>query len=138
MITDNQVTSLSNETIQNWVLHLWFEANDDDVEPNYCYMAINDQPGRSIIQQVKSMISDNKFDLFVCEPYLTQIQSDMIVIHKSYESTIKVSEKLDSELTRLRLSFEDRKLKIESAERELLMAKDECIILNEKCAISIS
>ena len=49
------------------------EDEEDDVEPNYCYMATNNPPGRSVVQQVKSMISDNNFDLTLCEPYLTQI-----------------------------------------------------------------
>ena len=84
------------------------------------------------------MIHENNFDLYVCEPYLTQIELDMIVILKVYESIIDMSEKLDNELTRLRLHFENRKVKIESLERELVIAKDECIILNDKCSISIS
>ena len=78
------------------------------------------------------MITENNFDLSVCEPYLTHIQSHMIVIHKAYESAIKVSEKLDSELTRLRLLFEDRKLKIELLESKRLMSNDECITLKDK------
>lgn len=44
---------------------------DEDVGPNYCYMAPNDTSGRSIIQQVKSMIIENYFDLSIFEPYLT-------------------------------------------------------------------
>lgn len=50
------------------------KSNDEDVEPNYCYIATNDPPGRNIIQQVKSMITKNNFYLSVCEPYLTQIE----------------------------------------------------------------
>ena len=78
------------------------------------------------------MISDNNFDLYLCEPYLTQIQTDMSTIYKAYESAIDVSEK-ECELNRLRLCFEDKKLKIESLERELVMSNDECIILKDKC-----
>lgn len=62
----------------------------------------------------------------------------MTIIYKAYDSALEVGEKLDNELTRLRLWFEDRKLKIESLEWELLMAKDKCIILNDKREISIS
>lgn len=47
------------------------EADDEIVKPHYCYMATNNPPGRSIIQHVKYMITDNKFYLYVCEPYLT-------------------------------------------------------------------
>lgn len=54
----------------------------------------------------------NKFDFFVCETYLTQIELDMIVILKVNKSSIDDSEKLENELTRLRLDFEDCKLKI--------------------------
>mgnify|MGYP001545747934 FL=1 len=84
------------------------------------------------------MISDNNFDLTLCEPYLTQIQTDMNTIYKAYESTIEASEKKDCELSRLRLRFEDKKLKIESLEHELVMSKDECIILKDKCEITYS
>lgn len=52
-------------------------GSEVDDQPNYCYMETNDPPGRSIIQQVKSTITINNFDLFVSEPYLTQIQSDI-------------------------------------------------------------
>lgn len=58
------------------------------------------------------MISENKFDLSVCETYLIIIESDMIIILKAFESTIDDSEKLNSELTRFRLRFEEHKLKI--------------------------
>ena len=47
-------------------------------------------------------------------------------------------EKLNNELTKLRLHFEDRKLKIESLAHELVIARDECIILNDKCVIYVS
>ena len=56
------------------------------------------------------MITDNNFDSNVCKPYLTQIPSDMTVIDGAYESTIEVSENLDSELTYLRLLFEYHRL----------------------------
>ncbi|XP_052621758.1 uncharacterized protein LOC128127334 [Lactuca sativa] len=108
------------------------ENEEDHDEPNYCYMATNDPPGRSIVQQVKSMIYDNNFDLTLCEPYLNQIQTDMNIIYKAYESAIEASENKDCELSRLRLRFEDKKLKIESLEHELVMSKDECIILQDK------
>ena len=72
----------------------------------------------------------------LCEPYLTQIQIDMNTIYKAFESAINVSEKKECELNRLRLRFEDKKLKIESLERELVMSKDECIILKDKCEIN--
>ena len=62
------------------------EVDDECVERNYCYMATCEPPGRSIIQYVKFMIIDNNFDLSVCEPYLTQIQSYITVIHKAYDS----------------------------------------------------
>ena len=77
--------------------------DDEDAEPHYCYMASNNPPGRSIIPQVRSMITDNNFDLSVCELYLNQIQLDVTIIYKAYESSVEVSVKLDSELTRLRL-----------------------------------
>lgn len=63
------------------------------------------------------MIFESDFDLSVCEPYLTQTELDMTVIIKAYDSATDVSEKLDSELTRLRLHSEDHKLKIDSLER---------------------
>ena len=87
------------------------EDEDDVAEPHDWYMETNDPLGRSIVQQVKSMISDNNFDLSPYEPYLTQIQTDMNTIYKAYESTIDVSEKKECELNRLRLRFEDKKLK---------------------------
>lgn len=62
----------------------------------------------------------------------------MKAIIKALESRIDVSEKLDRELARLRLNFEDFKRKIESLERELVIAKDEFIILNGKCVILVS
>lgn len=58
----------------------------------------------------------------------------MKAIIKALESRIDVSEKLDRELARLRLNFEDFKRKIESLERELVIDNEECIILNDKCA----
>ena len=48
------------------------------------------------------------------------------------------SEKLDSELTRLRSHFVDLMLKIESLERELVMSKDECVIFKDKCESMLS
>ena len=84
------------------------------------------------------MITDNNFDLSLCEPYLTQIITYMSTIYQAYDSAIEASEKKDSELNRLRLRFEDKKLKIESLEHELVMSKDECIILKEKCEITYS
>lgn len=62
----------------------------------------------------------------------------MKVIHKAYESVPEVSEKLNSELTRLILLSDDRKIKIDSLEIELIMVKVECIILNDKCGILVS
>ena len=62
----------------------------------------------------------------------------MNTIYKAYESAIEASEKKDCELNRLRLHFEDKKLKIESLEHELVMSKDECIILKDKCEITYS
>ena len=56
------------------------------------------------------MISDNNFDLSICEPYLTQIQTDMSTIYKAYESAIDASEKKECELYRLKLRFEDKKI----------------------------
>ena len=41
-------------------------------------------------------------------------------------------------MSRLRLHFKDKKLKIESLERELVMSQDECIILKDKCEITYS
>ena len=55
----------------------------------------------------------------------------MTIIFKACDSSIEVSEKLESELTRLRLRFEYRKFKIELQERELVMSQDECIILKK-------
>ena len=101
-------------------------------------MATNDPPGRSIIQQVQCLITENNFDLSICKPHLTQIQSDMNFIYKAYESVVEASEKKDIKLNRLRLRFEDMKLKIESLEGELVMSKDKCIILKEKCEITYS
>ena len=62
----------------------------------------------------------------------------MDTIYKAYESAIEASEKKDCELNRLRILFEVRKLKIESLEHELVMSKDECIVLKDKCEISYS
>ena len=59
------------------------EDENEDAEPNYCQMATNDPTGRNIIQQVKLMITENDFDLSMCEPYLTQIEYDMIIILKA-------------------------------------------------------
>lgn len=101
-------------------------------------METNDPPCKNIIQHVKSMITESNFNLTVYELYLSQIKLDMTGILKAYESSIDVSEKMDSELTRFRLCFEDFKLKIESLESEFVKAKHECIILNEKCDISVS
>lgn len=56
------------------------ELDDEDVQPNYYYIATNNPPVRSIIQQVKSLITDINFDSFVFEPYLTLMQLDVIVI----------------------------------------------------------
>lgn len=97
-----------------------WEVDDDNAEPHYYYIAINDPRGRTTIQQVESIITDNKFYLSIYGPYVTQIPLDMIVIHKSYESSIEVGEKLDSDLTHLRLRFENRMLKIQSLNRENL------------------
>lgn len=62
----------------------------------------------------------------------------MTIILKAYDSAINMNEKLDSKLTILRLRFKDCKLKIESLEHELVIAKVEYVILNEKCVISVS
>jgi len=62
------------------------------------------------------MITDNKFGLFVCEPYETYLQSDMMVIYKAYEFALEDSKKLDSMLTRNRLRFDNHKLNIELLE----------------------
>ena len=83
------------------------------------------------------MISDNNFDLTLCEPYLTQIQTDINTIYRAYKSSIEASEKKESELIRLRLCFKDKKLKIESLERELVMSQDECIMLKDNVRSSI-
>lgn len=58
------------------------------------------------------MIYKNNFDTSICESYLPKIESDMIVFLKAYESNIDGSEKLNNELTKLRLRFEDLTLKI--------------------------
>ena len=47
------------------------EGDDEDAEPNVCYMVTNDPLCRSIVQQVRSMVTENDFDLSLCEPYLT-------------------------------------------------------------------
>lgn len=91
-------------------------------------MVTNEPPSGSIIQQIKYMIIKNNFDLSFCEPYVTHIELDMTIILKAYESAIDVNEKLD----RLRLHFKDLKLRLGSSQRGLVIAKDECILLNEK------
>ena len=45
------------------------EDDDEDDKPHYFYMASNNPLGRSIIQQVKSMITDSNFKLSVCKCY---------------------------------------------------------------------
>lgn len=73
------------------------------------------------------MVSENHFDI-TCEPYLTKNKLDMIVFLKSYESAIDGREKMNNELIRIRMRFEDHELKIDSLENELVIAKDEYII----------
>lgn len=100
-------------------------------------MATNDPPQQK--HHPASKIHDHwiySFYLFVSEPYLTKIQSNIIVIHKAYESGIEVSEKMDSEFTRCRLHFEYRKLKIKLLEKELVMLNNEYIILKDKWEIT--
>ena len=73
---------------------IWSSGEEEDfataaLEPHYCYMATNAPGGKSIIEQVKSMISDNNFDLTLCESYLAQIDSDLKEALKSYHSVLK-------------------------------------------------
>lgn len=84
------------------------------------------------------MISKNNFYITVCEPYVTKIQSDMIVVLKAYEISVDDHEKMNNELIRHRMRFEGRKLKIDSLENEIVIAKDEYIILSDKYALSLS
>lgn len=79
-------------------------------------MAANDPPRRSIIQHIWYMISQNNFEVSVCEPYLNKIDSDIIVVLKAYKTAIDDREKINNEFTRLRWCLEDRKLKIDSLE----------------------
>ena len=116
MTTGRNMCLMARQTIEcdegYWSSGSEDEDEDDAAEPNYCYMATNDPPGRSIGQQVTSMITDNNFDMTLCESYLTQIQTDMNTIYRAYESAIEASENKDCELSHLRLRFEDKKSKI--------------------------
>lgn len=49
------------------------EEDNEDAELNFCYMETNDPLGRSILQHVRSMITENNFDLSLCDRYLIQI-----------------------------------------------------------------
>lgn len=62
----------------------------------------------------------------------------MTVILKSYKTVIDDKVKINNEFTRLRLHYEDLKLKIDALENELVIGNDECIILYDKFALSIS
>lgn len=112
---------------------------DDDAEPNYCFMATNNNSsGRSIIEQVRLMISENNFNANLCEPYLTQMTADLSEALKAYRTAVEDREEIHLELTRLRSRFEDRKLKIDLLAREIVMLKDEVIISNDKADIAIA
>ena len=97
MTTRRNMCLMVRQTIQfdegYWSSGLEDEDDDDVAEPNYCYMTTNDPPGRSIVQQVISMITDNNFDMTLCEYFLTQIQTDMNTIYRAYESAKEASEK---------------------------------------------
>lgn len=62
----------------------------------------------------------------------------MKVFLKAYENGIYNRGKMNNELIRIRVRFEHQKLKIDSLKNELVIAKDKCIILSVKCALSIS
>lgn len=59
------------------------------------------------------MISQNNFYLYFCEPYLTKIESDTIIVLKAYETAIHDKEKINYDFTKLGLHYEDCKLNIE-------------------------
>lgn len=62
----------------------------------------------------------------------------MKVFLKAYENGIYNRGKMNNELIRIRVRFEHQKLKIDSLKNELVIAKDKCIILSEKCSLAIS
>ena len=51
-------------------------------------MATNSATGRNMVAQVKSMISDNNFDITICVHYLTLIESDLGDALKAYKSVV--------------------------------------------------
>ena len=113
------------------------EESDEEKKKNYCYMANNNPEGRSIIEQVRNLLLLNNCDTALCEPYLTKIETHLADALRAYQRAIEDREEIFNELTRLRSRHEDRKLRIDSLERELMIAKDECIIVNDKCNVSV-
>ncbi|KAL4573036.1 hypothetical protein LXL04_019829 [Taraxacum kok-saghyz] len=112
---------------------------NDDKERHYSYMANNNSEGRIIIEQVRHLLSINNYDSIISEPLITpHINNNLAGALKAYQRALEDRDEIFNELTRLRSRHEDRKLKIDSLERELIIAKDDCIIVNDRCMISLN
>ena len=113
------------------------DKGSEDLEPHYCYMATNGPSGRSIIEQVRSMISENNFDATLCEPYLANIDSDLSAALSAYQSVLKEREGFYAELIATRERLEEKKLKIDTLDRQIVILQSDLMLTNEKCQLSL-
>ncbi len=131
-------SGLGNELGLEMDAEVW--ATDDEAEgkePHYCYMASNGPSGRSIIEQVRSMISDNNFDETLCEPYVANIDSDLSAALSAYQAVHKERDGFYAELMATRERLEEKKLKIDTLDRQIVILKTDLMLTNEKCELSL-
>ena len=74
------------------------------------------------------MISDNNFCLSQCEPYLAKISTTCAETLKSYNRALDEHNIATQELFKIRGRLEDKKLKLDVLERELVLEKDSRIL----------
>ena len=79
--------------------------------------------GVTIVEQVRIMISDLKYDLIACDPYLLQLELTIIDVLSAFRNTRAEMEACQQELFLLRERFEYKKLKCEKMERDYLLEK---------------
>ncbi|KAL4570004.1 hypothetical protein LXL04_025653 [Taraxacum kok-saghyz] len=95
------------------------------IEKNYCFMASNSNPsGKSIIEQVKSLLNLNNYNVELSKPYLDNLESTLADTLCDYRASISERDICQQEFLALRERFEDKRLKVIKIEKELQLEKD--------------
>ena len=77
----------------------------------------------NIIEQVKIMIQSNDYNMHDCEPYLERLNDTCVTVLTDYNKALDEKNVSIHELYHVRGRLEDKKLKVTTLEKDLLLEK---------------